>query len=342
MISSMTSPGASPQNAVPSRMLRVEYKNQPYDWFNLDDVGHMVRSEDFAHTLRENINHYFNVPFENQVIFDEDGILFSAVDFARALQQSRPYFRVYDSREMTQDLREQSMQKLRKMAEDLRQVTQALGAAPPVTSMPASPWPTRGDRAPSSLADRVTSTGLGTSQTLPVGDSAYIPQSTVMAQTGNYHGMNSQNAQMPLANGPGKAAFSNSSAAGGFLGTPRTQEPSAFGVRGAPPTQLLGGGPAGWQSSAGQIEIALHKDRRNGLDKFGFANVPTPDGRCLQITMIEQHFLLDSWNRMQPQDRQIRPNDIIVSVNNVTGNYENMREQLQQDDVFMVVKRGAG
>ncbi|CAE6955659.1 unnamed protein product [Symbiodinium natans] len=54
-------------------MLRVEFKGQPYDWFSLDDMGSLIQSEEFASTLKENINHYFNVPFEEQAVFDDAG-----------------------------------------------------------------------------------------------------------------------------------------------------------------------------------------------------------------------------------------------------------------------------
>mmetsp|Transcript_87666 Transcript_87666/g.246256 ORF Transcript_87666/g.246256 Transcript_87666/m.246256 type:complete len:456 (-) Transcript_87666:101-1468(-) len=88
------------------RMLRVEYKGQPYDWFNLDDLGELVQAPDFANTLRENIAHYFGVPFECQVVFDEAGILTSGVDYARALRSMKPCLEVCDMREMSPKVKE--------------------------------------------------------------------------------------------------------------------------------------------------------------------------------------------------------------------------------------------
>lgn len=101
----------------PPRMLRIEFKNQPYDWFNLEEMGDVVRSDDFANTLRENIVHYFTVPYDCQVIFDEDGLLFAPVDFTRSLQRMQPYFKVFDVREMPSDIREQALQKLAQLSE---------------------------------------------------------------------------------------------------------------------------------------------------------------------------------------------------------------------------------
>jgi len=93
-------------------MLRVEYKGQPYDWFNLDEMGDIVRTGDFANTLRENIAHYFGVPFDCQAVYDEEGVLSSMVDFARALRSVRPWLRVYDVRDMASELKEKTFHQL--------------------------------------------------------------------------------------------------------------------------------------------------------------------------------------------------------------------------------------
>mmetsp|Transcript_103549 Transcript_103549/g.291453 ORF Transcript_103549/g.291453 Transcript_103549/m.291453 type:complete len:609 (-) Transcript_103549:194-2020(-) len=114
--------GQSPTSmaqAAQTRMLRIEFKNQPYDWFNLDEMGDIVRSEDFSNTLRENIVHYFTVPFDCQAIFDEDGMLNAPIDFARSLQRMQPYFKVYDVRELPAELREQALQKLSHVSESV-------------------------------------------------------------------------------------------------------------------------------------------------------------------------------------------------------------------------------
>eukprot|EP00435_Cladocopium_sp_Y103_P066452 s295_g28.t1 len=99
-------------------MLRVEYKGQPYDWFNLDDMGALIQSEEFASTLKENINHYF-----------EDGLLVAPADFLRSLRHPRPYFRVYSLRQMPQDLKEQTAEKLSILAQEVEKLQQALGSA---------------------------------------------------------------------------------------------------------------------------------------------------------------------------------------------------------------------
>lgn len=138
----------------PNRMLRIEFKNQPYDWFNLDDMGDIVRSEDFANTLRENIAHYFAIPYDCQAIFDEEGLLSAGADFSRSLQRNQPYFRVYDVREMTPDLREEALQKLAQIMEaaikNRRMLTgyEDNGAAildgrAGGTSVPQPPWSAR-------------------------------------------------------------------------------------------------------------------------------------------------------------------------------------------------------
>ncbi|CAE7172995.1 unnamed protein product [Symbiodinium microadriaticum] len=127
----MTSPSvaASPDAASPGkeRMLRVEFKGQPYDWFSLDDMGSLIQSEEFASTLKENINHYFNVPFDEQAVFDDEGILVSPLDFKRALQHPRPYFRVFNLYQLPRHLQEQTVEKLATLAGEVSRLQHALG-----------------------------------------------------------------------------------------------------------------------------------------------------------------------------------------------------------------------
>ncbi|CAK8989225.1 unnamed protein product [Durusdinium trenchii] len=131
--------GGSADGAFPEsgRMLRVEYKNQPYDWFNLDDMGPLVHTEEFAGTLKENINHYFDLGFDEQAIFDEDGILVSAADFLRSLRQPRPYIRLYSLRQLPQELKEQTAEKLASLAQEVTKMQQILNM--PNLSVPRSP-----------------------------------------------------------------------------------------------------------------------------------------------------------------------------------------------------------
>lgn len=115
--------------AMAPRMLRIEYKGQPYDWFNLDEMGDIVRTNDFSSTLRENITHYFGVPFEHQAIYDEEGLLSSMVDFARALRSVRPWLRVYDAREMTVDLKEITSKQLAEIHADVVRSQRSLSSS---------------------------------------------------------------------------------------------------------------------------------------------------------------------------------------------------------------------
>mmetsp|Transcript_7430 Transcript_7430/g.21079 ORF Transcript_7430/g.21079 Transcript_7430/m.21079 type:complete len:563 (+) Transcript_7430:184-1872(+) len=127
-----------------SRMLRIEFSGQPYDWFNLDEMSDVVRSEDFANTLRENIVHYFSVPYDCQAIYDEDGPLNAPVDFARSLQRSAPYFKVYDVRDMAPEQRDQTLRKLQQVAESVarsQQMLTAHGERSPLLGAAAAPPP---------------------------------------------------------------------------------------------------------------------------------------------------------------------------------------------------------
>lgn len=150
------------------RMLRIEYKGQPYDWFNLDEMGDIVRTSDFSNTLRENITHYFGVPFEYQAIYDEEGILSSMIDFSRALRSVRPWLRVYDAREMMPELKEKTTKQLEEIHAEVMRSQRSVsgwgfgtselplgGSFPPAQNGQSPP---RGYRDPSlSLADAVKS-----------------------------------------------------------------------------------------------------------------------------------------------------------------------------------------
>ena len=39
--------------------MRSGRKGQPYDWFNLDDMGSLIHSEEFASTLKEAMARFF-------------------------------------------------------------------------------------------------------------------------------------------------------------------------------------------------------------------------------------------------------------------------------------------
>merc|ERR1719210_1093277 len=93
-------------------MLRVEVNGLLHDWFDIDEMGHFVRSRTFCTTLRENIARYFGVPVKNQAIYDEDGLLTTNADFSRALQRFAPKLYIYDAHEMGQHLRERTSEQL--------------------------------------------------------------------------------------------------------------------------------------------------------------------------------------------------------------------------------------
>eukprot|EP00927_Polykrikos_kofoidii_P043738 TRINITY_DN37827_c0_g1_i1.p1 TRINITY_DN37827_c0_g1~~TRINITY_DN37827_c0_g1_i1.p1 ORF type:complete len:470 (-),score=58.96 TRINITY_DN37827_c0_g1_i1:229-1638(-) len=115
--------------ATQPRMLRVEFKGQPYDWFDLDEMSDVVRNQDFANTLRENIAHYFSVPFEWQAVFDEEGLLSTVVDFVRALQRIRPCLRVFDVREMLPEIREETEKSLANIRVEIARAQRMFRAA---------------------------------------------------------------------------------------------------------------------------------------------------------------------------------------------------------------------
>jgi hypothetical protein len=146
-------------------MLRIEYKGQPYDWFNLDEMGDIVRTIDFSNTLRENITHYFGVPYEYQAIYDEEGLLTSMLDFARALRSVRPWLRIYDAREMMPELKERTARQLEEIQAEVTRSQRSLmswglgnsepsvGSQPPMPQRLFSPRGENGQSPPRGLRD---------------------------------------------------------------------------------------------------------------------------------------------------------------------------------------------
>jgi len=337
LVMSAKNESAQPELAGAVRMLRVEFKGQPYDWFNLEEMGTLLRTEDFAHTLRENINHYFNVPFDNQAVFDEDGLLVAPVDFARSLQHPRPYFRVYDTREMPQDLKDQTSARLSSLAYEVTKAQRSFGshdvqmngtnsgsdvAAQAAGGLPVSPWPVRDYQPSSSLADRLSAHGSASSVTVtqsqPYGSSQSIPPRNV---------------------GPSSVQAVPPRDTNGTLGTPRAQggyQPAPCGQ--AAPQQSYSS--LRTYDVGGTMDVTLSKDHSSGrAERFGFANVPAPDGRSLQISWIDGNGLLAMWNQAHP-DKQVREGDVILSVNSRSENLEAMRSQLQADTIRLSIKSG--
>jgi hypothetical protein len=166
-------------------MLRIEYKGQPYDWFNLDEMGDIVRTSDFSNTLRENITHYFGVPYERQAVYDEEGLLSSVVDFARALRSVRPWLRVYDVKEMVPELKEKTGQQLEEVHAEVLRSKGLFGQSGSDRGSPT--------RAASSMADAVRSANESGSFNL----SSNIGESSLLANGGGGY-----NPQGLLPNGP--------------------------------------------------------------------------------------------------------------------------------------------
>uniref|UniRef100_A0A7S4QZL7 PDZ domain-containing protein n=1 Tax=Alexandrium monilatum TaxID=311494 RepID=A0A7S4QZL7_9DINO len=374
-----TIPPPPPTGTLPPRMLRVEFKGQPYDWFNLDEMGELVRSEDFVNTLRENIVHYFSVPYDCQVVFDEEGVLSTAADFARALKGSRPCIQVWDVREMPQDLREQAAQKLAVAAAEVARSQRTLNAFPGRAgggSRPLSPWPVRvagqveaepaapcqgGPASVGALGPRLV--GVGPAQEprasfadrLAVGGTPPVPPPLAAGPypAGPHPLAMSARPMMPAGLVgpsllPGTAGSWVPAVMGGSVPPPpMPMEPvsvlpgSAPGLR-----QYDVGMRPPWQDpslalSKECMEVTLTKDLSDANSRFGFANVPSVDGRHLLVTWVDVNGLLARWNRSYPE-RGVREGDLICAVNGAMDDVEAMRLQLQHDAVRMLVRKGIG
>mmetsp|Transcript_51958 Transcript_51958/g.150955 ORF Transcript_51958/g.150955 Transcript_51958/m.150955 type:complete len:400 (+) Transcript_51958:85-1284(+) len=368
-----------PTGTLPPRMLRVEFKGQPYDWFNLDEMGELVRSEDFVNTLRENIVHYFSVPYDCQAIFDEEGVLSTAADFARALKGQRPCIKVWDVREMPQDVREQAAQKLAVAAAEVARSQRILNAFPGrAGSRPVSPWPTRTGTqveveavpvgpggacpCPGALAHRLAAASppreprasfadrLAVGGTPPMPAPPMLPAGLLPPGAPPPFGMAARPMMPAGLVGPGMLPGTAGSWVPAVMGPappPMPMEPVAVLPGSAPGMRQFDVGlRPPWQEPAlpmGKecIEVTLAKDPSDANSRFGFANVPSADGRHLLVTWVDANGLLGRWNRSYP-DRGVREGDLICAVNSATEDVEAMRSQLQQEAVRMVIRRGAG
>jgi len=395
-------------------MLRIEYKGQPYDWFNLDEMGDIVRTSDFSNTLKENIAHYFGVPLEFQAVYDEEGLLSSVVDFARALRSMRPWLRVYDVRDMVAELKEKTAQQLEEVyAEVMRSrrnfCTPSSGSSAKGSSPP---------RLANSMADVVRSVnesglGIGSSYSSkqafespprnfqwsntgmeanmlpnPVANSTssryatppplrtaaipgVVPSSTgipgvVPAQNGVSSWAQSSHLGLPASPSqvwrapsyPQMQPPSVGSAIPPYSSTPPRSMPtlpsmSSLGSNAiagtvpvtAAPTMASPRQPSPKQERSPRMSsredesaVDVYLVKEPPFERFGFANVPSRDGRALLVSWVDPSGLLEvKWNR-EHQDKRILEGDRIIAVNN-NGNLEDMRQQLQSKSVQLRVQR---
>jgi len=102
-------------------MLRVEVNGLLHDWFDIEELGDMVKAPGFGTTLRENIARYFGVPVKSQAVYDEDGLLATAADLSRALQRYAPKLYVYNLDDMGAQLRQKTKEQLAKIEGEVEQ-----------------------------------------------------------------------------------------------------------------------------------------------------------------------------------------------------------------------------
>lgn len=282
-----------------ARMLRVEFRGQPYDWFDLDELGDLVWSDDFAGTLRENIVHYFGVPYDCQAIYDEDGLLSTRLDVTRALHRAQPYFRVHDVRGMPADLCERTARELAASIAEIGRCQRMFGISGPRAEngggacvavetagkalLPVSPWPER--RVPSP------------------------PRGGGLLQLSPAHG----------------GSLLQLSPAGHLATNGGAAHPERLRVDSA--------GPARPRPC---LEVVLSKPP--GGDRFGFANVPAPGVAALAVTWIDPNGLLAQLNQSLPEP-SVREGDTILAVNGVGGSTDAMQAQLQLPSVRLLVQR---
>eukprot|EP00933_Yihiella_yeosuensis_P016438 TRINITY_DN14048_c0_g1_i1.p1 TRINITY_DN14048_c0_g1~~TRINITY_DN14048_c0_g1_i1.p1 ORF type:complete len:644 (-),score=136.89 TRINITY_DN14048_c0_g1_i1:57-1919(-) len=121
---------ASPaRSTVQPRMLRIEVNGLLHDWFDVDELGDMLKAPGFAATFRENIARYFGVPADKQALYDEDGLIATTLDLSRALQRYAPKLIVHYLDNLSPDLRDKTVSQLSKVSAEVEQCQRCLGSA---------------------------------------------------------------------------------------------------------------------------------------------------------------------------------------------------------------------
>lgn len=69
------------------RVLRIECKDKLFNWFDLDEEKEVINAPEVVKILKENVAHYFSIPVDKQIIFDEQGVIGTACDFRRSVER---------------------------------------------------------------------------------------------------------------------------------------------------------------------------------------------------------------------------------------------------------------
>lgn len=331
------------------RLLRVEFRGQPFDWFNLEDLGELVQSMDFVITLRENISHYFGVPSEWQIMFDDAGVICTSADLLRALQHSRPSLRVYDMREMPINMLDQMERNLAVTAEELASTQHRF------YSLKGRPGALSNDIAHphfanSRLVPPVSYTGVSLngsrfhtaqqSSPLSLNTPGAWTQPVAVSEIGPIGP--SGLALAPLSQPLGQDQAGTTIYAPGLVGA-SLQSPYVM----AAPSPITNHGSFNTAVSVDvrpvveerfeTVEVLLDKEAA-GSTRYGFANMPSHDRKSLDVSWIDSNGVLATWNGTHPS-LAIREGDKILSVNSICEDVDAMRAQLQGSFVRMLVQR---
>ncbi|CAD7951701.1 unnamed protein product [Amoebophrya sp. A120] len=92
------------ETASNSRTLRIQCGDKLFDWFDVDEEQEIISAPDVLKILKENVAHYFKVPVENQVLFDEEGVIATKTDLRRSFKMSgKPRVVVGEKGKLTAD-----------------------------------------------------------------------------------------------------------------------------------------------------------------------------------------------------------------------------------------------
>lgn len=343
------------------RLLQVECHGQHFEWLDLDENEGLLSDPDFVLNLQDNIEHYFDIPHEHQVLCDQAGPLQSDADIIRACMGVEPQLQVHDARELPKD-DSLHLQQTDRMAPRSRIVQVHFNGKRfdwfDVESNLAEIF--NCDDPEGAIRDNLAHYfGVPAELQLVSTSEHGVP---LQGAAAFYASLQAPRPVLWLYNAEQFQATGRSPVQSPWrrhaeVVTVGTELKSPNGIRpalrshatnrqtpGGDPDQKVtyhsptnadhtGSGwlsPQHWSAAHGglprQISVVLQK--LFASVSFGFAVVPDSSTRCLVISWIDPTGLLAQWNTCCPST-PVRAGDFIVAVNGARGSSEAMRWQLQ-------------
>lgn len=289
-----------------TRTLFVDCNGLRYDWVDLEQYTELLEVPNLEETLRQNVEHYFEVPYQRQLISDQYGPLTAEVDFRRVLENQHPYFMVEDCRSVLN-------------VDRVRQPWCGQAALPRM----AAPRPSldRWLTADSASCNADAFAGirpLGEDPAAPVGGRR---RNERMSRSVTF----SEDCINTLFDSSSVSSTGSPGSSVSFGDRVSLGSPTSSSGRSPSRTSWSVGSDGGSASAYQLVQVKLKKELDSHI--FGFQVDPAANGRGLLITGIVPHGLLARWNREHP-DSDLGTGDVVRSVNSVSDDPDGMLRKL--------------